>query len=126
MRILGLKGLRILFSRLQSSTDLFRCGKTTKKRIISKGYWPEARGYVIYSPRVLPEGNKSHNRELKADKLRIFTLVRIPQRMQKYFDEKCLHCSSFLCFLMLHAGTGGIHRFLGFLIMLVFQSRISN
>jgi len=23
---------------------------------VSKGYQPEARGYVIYSPRVLPEG----------------------------------------------------------------------
>ena len=32
----------------------------------------------------------------------------------------------FLLFLTLHAGTGGIHKFLNFLIMLVFQSRISN
>ena len=24
--------------------------------VLSKGYWPEARGYVIYSPCVLPEG----------------------------------------------------------------------
>ena len=31
-----------------------------------------------------------------------------------------------LFFLTLHAGTGGIHKFVGFLIMLVFQSRISN
>ena len=46
--------------------------------------------------------------------------------MQKFNDEQCLYCSSFFCFLTLHAGTGGIHRFLGFLIMLVFQSRISN
>ena len=46
--------------------------------------------------------------------------------MQKYTDEKCLYCSSFLCFLTLHAGAGGIHKFLGFLIMLVFQSRILN
>ena len=46
--------------------------------------------------------------------------------MQKYIDEKCLCCSSFFCFLTLHAGTVGIHKFLGFLIMLVFQSRISN
>ena len=46
--------------------------------------------------------------------------------MQKYIDEKCLYCSSFFCFLTLHAGTGGIRRFLGFLIMLVFQSRIST
>ena len=41
--------------------------------------------------------------------------------MQKYIDEKCLYC-----FLTLHAGTGGIHKFLGFLIMLVSQSCISN
>ena len=25
--------------------------------------------------------------------------------MQKYIDEKCLYCSSFFCFLTLHAGT---------------------
>ena len=41
--------------------------------------------------------------------------------MQKYIDEKCLYCSFFFCFLTLHAGTGGIHKFLGFLIMLVSQ-----
>ena len=29
-------------------------------------------------------------------------------------------------FLTLHARAGGIQKFLGFLIMLVFQSRISN
>ena len=29
---------------------------------------PEARGYVIYSPRTFPEGNNSHNHELQADK----------------------------------------------------------
>ena len=46
--------------------------------------------------------------------------------MQKCFDEKCLYCSFFFCFLTLHAGTGGIHKFLGFLIMLVSQSCISN
>ena len=42
---------------------------------ISKSYRPEARGYVIYSPRALPEGagNKSHNHEVKADKQLIFT-----------------------------------------------------
>ena len=77
---------------------------------ICKGYRPEARGYVIAPTH---EGNKSHNHELKADKRLIF-------------DEKCLSCSSFFCFLTLHAGTGDIHIFLGFLIMLVFQSRISN
>ena len=81
---------------------------------------------MIYSPRALPEGNKSHNHELKADKRLIFTLARIPQGMQKYIDKKCCYCSSFFCFLTFHAGTGGIHKFLGFLIMLVFQSRISN
>ena len=63
--------------------------------IASKGYRPEARGYVI-CPRATHEGNKSHNHELKADKWLIFTLARIPQRMQKYIDEKCLYCSSFL------------------------------
>ena len=35
--------------------------------------------------------------------------------MQKYIDEKCLYYSSFFCFLTLHAGTSGIHKFLGFL-----------
>ena len=34
---------------------------------------------MIYSPRALPEGNKSHNHELKDDKRLIFTLARIPQ-----------------------------------------------
>ena len=53
-------------------------------------------------------------------------MARIPQGMQKYIDEKCLYCSFFFCFLTLHAGTGGIHKFLGFLIMLVSQSCISN
>ena len=71
------------------------------------------------------EGNKSHNHDLKADKRLIFTLARIPQGMQKYIDKKYLYCSSFF-FLTLHAGTGGIHKFLSFLIMLVFQSRISD
>ena len=76
---------------------------------------------MFYSPRALPQGNKSHNHELKADKWLIFTLARIPQGMQKYIDEKCLYCSFFFCFLTLHAGTGGIHKFFGFLIMLVSQ-----
>ena len=40
--------------------------------------------------------------------------------MQKYTEEKCLYCSSFFCFSTLHAGTGGIHQFLDFLIMLFF------
>ena len=62
-------------------------------RVVSKSYRPEARGYVIYSPRALPEGathegNESHNHELKADKWLIFTLARIPQEMQKYTEEK--------------------------------------
>ena len=91
--------------------------------VVCNGYQPEARGYLIYSPRAVPEGNKSHNHELKADKLLIFTLARIPQGMQ---DEKCRYCSSFFCFLTFHAGTGGIHKFPVFLIVLVFQSRISN
>ena len=37
---------------------------------IRKGYRPEARGYVIYSPPrpwAKRKGNKSHNHELKAD-----------------------------------------------------------
>ena len=51
---------------------------------------------MIYSPRALPEGNKSHNHELKAEKRLIFTLARIPQGKQKYTEEKCLYCSSFL------------------------------
>ena len=103
--------------------------ESTRVWMLCKGYRPEAWGYVIYSPRALPlgnEGNKSHNHELKANKQLIFTLARIPQGMQKYIDEKCCYCSSFFCFLTLHAGTGGIHKFLGFLIMLVFQSRIWN
>ena len=98
---------------------------------LCKGYRPSACGYVIYSPRMfspraLHEGNKSYNHKLKADKRVIFTLTRIPQGMQKYIDEKCLHRSSFFCFLTLHAGTGAIHKFRGFLIMLVSQSCISN
>ena len=75
---------------------------------------------MIYSPQATHEGNKSHNHELKADKRLIFTLARIPQEMQKYTEEKGLYCSSFFCFSTLHAGTGVIHKFLGFLIMLVF------
>ena len=46
---------------------------------LCKGYRPEARGYVIYSPHA--QGNKSHIPELKADKRLIFALARIPQRM---------------------------------------------
>ena len=30
--------------------------KFIDSRLLSKGYRPEARGYVIYSPRALPEG----------------------------------------------------------------------
>ena len=63
-------------------------------------------------PRATHEGDKSHNHELKADKRLIFKLARIPQGMQKYTEEKCLYCLS--------AGTVGIQKFLGFLIMLVF------
>ena len=80
----------------------------------------------LVRPRATHEGNKSHKHELKADKRLIFTLAKIPQGMQQYFDEKCLLLFIFLLFLKLLAGTGGIDRFLGFLIMLVFQSRISN
>ena len=70
---------------------------------------------MIYSPRALPEENKSHNHELKADKWLIFTFARIPQGMQKYTEEKCPYCSSLFCSSTLHARTGGIHKFLGFL-----------
>ena len=45
---------------------------------------------------------------------------RIPQGMQKYTEEKFLYCLSFFCFSTLHAGTSGIHKFLGHLIMLMF------
>ena len=56
------------------------------------------------------------NPELKADKRLIFTLVRIPQGMQRYTEEECLYCSHLLGFLTLHAaGTGGINKVLGFL-----------
>ena len=72
------------------------------------------------SPLATHEGNKSHSHELKADKRLIFILARIPQGMQKYTEEKCLYCASFFCFSTIHAGTGRIHKFLGFLIMLVF------
>ena len=41
--------------------------------------------------------------------------------MQKYTEEKGLYCSSSFFFSTLHAGTGGIHKFLSFLIMLVFK-----
>ena len=63
---------------------------------------------LVRCPRATHEGNKSHNHELKGDKRLIFTLARISQGMQKCFDEKCLYCSFFFCFLTLHAGTGGI------------------
>ena len=53
---------------------------------------------------------------MKGDKRLIFTLTRILQGMQKYAEN----CSSFFCFSTLHAGTGGIYKFLG-LIMLVFE-----
>ena len=82
---------------------------------------------MIYSrsPRAMHEGNKSHNHELKADERLIFTLARIPQGMQNTLTKNAciVHLS---CLLTLHTGTGGVHSFLGFLIMLVFQSGISN
>ena len=57
-----------------------------KECVLCKGYRPEARSYVIYSPRALRprathEGNKSHNHELKADKRLIFTLARFPEML---------------------------------------------
>ena len=42
---------------------------------LCKGYRPEARGYVIYSPRALPERNKSHNPSLQADNRYMLALV---------------------------------------------------
>ena len=39
---------------------------------------------------------------------------------KKYTDEKFLYCSYFFCFPKLHAGTSGIHKFLGLLIMSIF------
>ena len=47
-------------------------------------------------------------------------MARIPQGIQKYTEEKCLYCSSFVCFSTLfHASNGGIHKLLGILIFLV-------
>lgn len=47
-------------------------------------------------------------------------MARIPQGIQKYTEEKCLCCSSLFCFSTLfHASTGGIHKLLGILILLV-------
>ena len=51
-------------------------------------------------------------------------LARIPQGMQKYSEGKCLYCSAFFGFWTFYAGIGGIDKVLGFLIMLVFQSRM--
>ena len=85
----------------------YRCYMYNNTQIghtLCKGYRPSARGYVIYSARALPEG----------------ALARIPQGMQKYTEEKFHYCSSFFCFSTLHAGTNGIHKFLGLLIMLIF------
>ena len=89
--------------------------------MICKNYRPEARGYVIYSRQRTRAINHitGHNQELKAVKRLIFTLARIPQEMQKYTEEKCLYCSSSFCFSTLHAGTGGIHKFLGFFLLLL-------
>ena len=111
----------VLYQILKRFSFVLLFGEYTP--ISSMGYRPEARGYVIYSPCALPkgrsprathEGNESHNHELKAGKWLIFTLARILQGMQKYTEEKLLYCSSFFCFLTLHAGTSGIHKFLGF------------
>ena len=70
----------------------------------TKGYRPEARGYVSYCPRALRprathEGNKSHNHELKADKRLIFTLARIPQgNIAKTYSRKMALLFIFLLF----------------------------
>mgnify|MGYP000161606903 CR=1 FL=1 len=52
------------------------CNIFTNGEILSKGYRPEARGYVICCPRATHEGNESHNHELKAGKWLIFTLAK--------------------------------------------------
>ena len=51
-------------------------------------------------------------------------LARIPQGMQKYSEGTCLYCSAFFRFWTFYAGIGGINKVLGFLIVLVFQSRM--
>ena len=80
---------------------------------ICKGYRPEARGI-------------NHiNHELKVDKRLIFFWPGFLKGCKSALTKNAsvVHLSS--VFLTLHAGTGGIDKFLGFLIMLVFQSRIS-
>ena len=57
-----------------------------KECVLCKGYRPEARSYVIYSPRALRprathEGNKLHNHELKPINGLFFTLARFPQML---------------------------------------------
>ena len=44
----------VLYQILKSFSFVLLFGEYTP--ISSKGYWPEARGYVIYSPCALPEG----------------------------------------------------------------------
>ena len=92
--------------------------------MIRRGCRPEARGYVIYSPRALREGcthegNESHNNEQKADK---FYIGEDSSRDEKIHWRKMP--LSFIFLLLFN--TAYWHKFLGFLIMLVFQSRISN
>ena len=105
--------------------------------IVSKGYRSKARGYVIYSPRALPKGAARGQRTRGINHITtssrpingLFLLWRgFLKGCKKCLYSVCLLfiILLFFCFLTLHAGTGGIHKFLGFLIMLVFQSRISN
>ena len=47
---------------------------------LCKGYLPGTRGYVIYSPRGVPEGNIPHIPEGQVNNMLIFLLVRIPNR----------------------------------------------
>ena len=99
------------------------------KLLLCKGYRPEARGYLIYSPRALPEGaaRGQHTRGMNhiTTSWRPINGLFLHWRgflkgCKKYTDEKYLYCSYFSCFPTLHAGTSGIHKFLGLLIMSIF------
>ena len=45
-----------LFSCFRQPKICFFTGKISEREFLSKGYRPEARGYVIYFPRALTEG----------------------------------------------------------------------
>jgi len=111
----------VLYQILKSFSFVFLFGEYTP--ISSKGYQPEVKGLCdlfplcvarACSPRATHEGNESHNHELKAVKWLIFTLVRIPQGMQKYTEEKFLYCSSFFFFQHTLLALGGFTSFSAF------------